>query len=94
MSKVVLSCPGELNIAEAAEFRKRLLALPSDASIVIDAADVSRIDAAGVQLLIALVRKLDAEKRTWSWSGRAECIDQAAQTLAVADSLGIAEAKE
>ena len=94
MNKVVLSCPSVLSIAETAEFRTRLLALPADAPVVIDASEVSRIDGAGVQLLLAFVRKLDADGRSWSWSGRAQCIDRAARTLAVADSLGIAGAKE
>ncbi len=87
MDTTTLVCPREMDIAHAQAFKDQLLGLPKAGPVAVDVSDVCRVDGAGLQLLLAFVRMLASEGRSWSWVGRAASLEEAANRLAIADHL-------
>ena len=90
MSATTLVLPEELTIYTVGDLRTHWLAwlagLHEDA--VIDGAAVRQIDAAGVQLLLALARSIDARQLGWRLQGVGGALAEACRTLGVAERLG------
>ncbi len=77
-----------LDIAHAAKIQSALKALlQQDAAVEIDAQEVERIDAAGLQLLLAFVRHCTTQAREWRWLKPSTALLEAATGLGLAHSL-------
>ena len=83
-----IHCPATLDIAAAAEFHRQLCeAIDGGEPLELQAADLERIDTAGLQLLAACC--LDAANRRIPvrWSATSDILYDAAQRLALTDVL-------
>ena len=87
MAQTTVVCPSELDIAHAKAFRAQLLEVAGEGDVAIDVAAVTRVDGSGLQLLLAFVKKLQADGRSWSWMGPTPSLVAAAETLALAEIL-------
>lgn len=79
---------GPWTIAQAAQGRERLLALPLDAALgtlAIDLGGLREIDTAGVQLMLALSRRLRERGLTAEVSGVPVDVRRVARVLGAAD---------
>lgn len=79
---------GPWTIAQAAQGRERLLALPLDAvcgTLAIDLGGLREIDTAGVQLMLALSRRLRERGLTADVSGVPVNVQRVARVLGAAD---------
>ena len=89
-STTTLVLPEELTIYTVGDLRTQwlgwLAGLHEDATI--DGAAVGQVDAAGVQLLVSLVRSLDARQLGWRLQGVGGALREACRTLGVAVRLG------
>jgi len=83
----LIVCPHELDIAHARAFKGQLTTVQAIRSVVIDTSEVSRVDAAGIQLLLAFTRRLTAKSCDWTWRGQTDCVQRAAETLGVLNDL-------
>ena len=82
---MVVALPDELTIAQVAEFHHELNdKLAAGESIDLDASGVTRIDTAGLQLLLALLRD---ESSTVTWSEPSAVIQASATRLGIGDGL-------
>lgn len=84
---MILQLPEELTIAEAARLRERLrAALDGGAPVVLDAAGVAEVDAAGLQLLCAARRSAAARgvPLTLRGRGRSEALARALEVSGLA----------
>lgn len=80
--------PTELTIYTAAETRAAWLAAlsaPAEGPLRVDAAGVTEVDGAGVQLLLALRRSLAARERALQLVGPSGALDSACRRLGLAD---------
>jgi anti-anti-sigma regulatory factor len=85
-----VSLGDDLRIGRAREILD-LLAAPADgASVEIDASQVARVDAAGLQALVAGVTRLRAAKVALTWHDVPESLESAASTAGLAALLKIA----
>lgn len=94
MDTTTLVCPREIDIAHAQAFKDQLLGVPKAGPVAVDVSNVRRVDGAGLQLLLAFLRLLESEERSWSWVGRAASLEEAAQWMAVADHLHLLAGEE
>jgi phospholipid transport system transporter-binding protein len=67
--------------------------LDESGNVQIDGSAVDRIDTAGLQLLAAFVRDLQAEARSVEWVGCSVALRRAANALGVAVALGLGSDK-
>jgi phospholipid transport system transporter-binding protein len=58
-------------------------------TVQIDARDVTRIDTAGIQLLLALSLELQRRGRALVWLGISEVVEQVARLTGLRDALGL-----
>ncbi len=77
-----------LDIAHAGELKAILSASPEDCEeLVFDAQAVERVDAAGLQLLLAFVRQCEARPMTVSWASVSATLMDGASGLGLAQAL-------
>jgi anti-anti-sigma regulatory factor len=93
--------PAELTIYAASELRTQWLAAldaaPPDADCEVDASAVADVDAAGLQLLLALSRQLAARDRTLRLASPSERLREACAALglrSLADGAGAPAVQE
>jgi anti-anti-sigma regulatory factor len=79
-----------MEIAALGPVHAELLALKSsnDGPFILDGANLSVIDAAGLQLLVSFVTTMQAEGRKISWENYSVQAYQLASELGVVDQLG------
>ena len=80
----------DLRIGRAREIVQLLGDACTAKSIEIDAAQVERIDAAGLQALVAGLARLRAAKVTWRWHGASPTLSAAAALAGLAAALELA----
>jgi anti-anti-sigma regulatory factor len=87
-AKLVLE--GALDIAGAAELRERLLqALDGKQSVVVDAANVERVDTAALQVLTAFFIDAVAQNMDVRWQECSQVFKDAVRLLGLHDTLTI-----
>jgi len=88
----VLAIEGELTIYRAAEWRKTLIAalagLADGASLELNLAEVSELDSAGVQLLMAARKTAQASQRELRLVGHSPAVLEVFETLDLAAHFG------
>lgn len=86
-----IQVPQELGMPNVDGFKEELSKfLASDAGeYTLDASEVTRIDTAGIQLLLAFVRELEHQARAVHWHEPSPVILNAAHTLAVSQAMGL-----
>ena len=86
-----LKVPRDLRIAEAAGAfaALRALAQSADKRVTLDGRAVERVDAAGLQALLAGCRLLSQAGKTVAWAGCSAQLLSAAELLGLAEPLGI-----
>ena len=87
--------PAELTIYAASELRAQWLAAldaaPPEADVELDASPVAEVDAAGLQLLVALARQLAASDRALRLERPSARLAEACAALGLATVLGVAQ---
>jgi anti-anti-sigma factor len=79
---------GSLDIAGAAQLREQLLqALTSKQPVVLNAANVEKVDTAALQVLTAFFKDADAQNLDVQWKEPTQAVKNAAQLLGLAGSL-------
>ncbi|MDH3355369.1 MAG: STAS domain-containing protein [Chromatiales bacterium] len=79
---------GKIDIASATELKQELSeALNQSGAIIFDAADVSRADGAGLQLLTSFIRELDGINREVVWEKPSEQLLDAANIVGLTEVL-------
>lgn len=89
---VEFQLPETLTIASIQPLHEQFEALIEDKNcdaILLKAADVQRIDTAGVQLLYALVMAAQERQIPLNWQAPSASLRQSAQVLGLASALGI-----
>ncbi|MBI4985015.1 MAG: STAS domain-containing protein [Rhodocyclales bacterium] len=80
---------GELSIFAAAELRRRLLdALDTAAEVEVDLSQVSEMDSAGVQLMVAAKREAAARNKVLRFSGHSPTVFDILELCDLAGHLG------
>lgn len=88
-----LCLPSSLRIADVGEFRALCDPLvASDGPLAVDGAEVEYIDAAGLQMLVALSRTCAMQDRAFTLASPSSALRGAAQVAGVAPLLGLAAA--
>jgi ABC-type transporter Mla MlaB component len=89
----VLALPSTCTVKDAAELKDLLCGqLESSDCVVLDVANVERIDTAALQLLCAFVRDRQARGGAVQWQGNSAAFQEASDLLAVRDLLGLGAA--
>lgn len=84
-----LEIKGELNIFTAAELRLQLLeALATNTELEIDLAQVSEIDSAGLQLMLATKREAAGRQQVVHFTGHSPAVCDALELCKLSDQLG------
>lgn len=80
----------ELCLANIGDARRQLLALQNATqAATIDISAVTRVDTAGIQLLLACARTLRAKSITLNWRGQSAAISTAVNRLGVGSRLAL-----
>ena len=88
-----LKCADMLTIAQAREYHDKLgKALAEDRSVVIEASEVERIDAAMLQLFCAYRFASQEKGLEMRWKGVSEAMTDSARLLGLHDELGLQDA--
>ncbi len=88
MSQSTVQLHAALDIAHASKLKTTLdAALEGGKEVTLDAGGVSRVDAAGLQLLLAFVRQCAADGIAVSWSQATETLRDGAAGLGLAQAL-------
>lgn len=88
--EIVIDCGNSLDISVAGEFHQKLKsALGQGGEVVLEASDLSRVDAASLQLLTALFRDAAARKVTTKWRSPSESLVKAASLLGLSGQLSL-----
>ena len=86
----MLKLEAQCTLRESIAFKAALLEqLELGRDVVLDAGSVSKVDTAGLQLLVAFVRQLRAGGRTLSWQAVTPELQRAAAQLDLLDLIGI-----
>ncbi|MBS1160159.1 MAG: hypothetical protein H6R15_2578 [Proteobacteria bacterium] len=84
-----LEIKGELNIFTAAELRLQLLeALATSTELEVDLAQISEIDSAGLQLMVAAKREAAARQLTLHFTGHSPAVFEALELCKLSSLLG------
>lgn len=90
--EIVIRCGDILDISKAADFHQELkVALGKGSEVVLDAAEVERIDAAALQLCIAFFHAAAARKVHARWQTPSIALIKAAGLLGLSRELGLPE---
>lgn len=86
--KLTINLAGKVDIASAEQLKVELSdALNRNCPVILAAADVERADGAGLQLLTAFVRKIEALDRELVWEEPSEQIIMAANIVGLKEAL-------
>jgi len=87
-----LRLPEEISIQNVNEWRATLLeVLQNNSAVNIDAADLSRIDTAGLQLLTVFVTEMISAGKTLQWESSSRMLVTTARQLGLAKKLLLGE---
>lgn len=86
-SRIVLG--EDLRIGRAREVFAALAAMKPQVTVVIDASAVSRVDAAGLQALVACIVQWRTAGRAWRWDNPAQTLRAAACLAGLDATLGL-----
>ncbi len=87
-----IHCPATLDIAAVAAFHRQLCdALDAGAPLELQAADLERIDTAGLQLLAACCQDAASRRIPVCWASTSDVLHDVAQRLALTDVLQLPE---
>lgn len=89
-----VSLPGSLDITTVTAVRGELLDAVSAGDLVLDATAVTRIDAAGLQLLYAAVTEVRSRGARVSWAGASAAVRAGARILALTGALALPDAAD
>ena len=81
--------PADCRIAAQAALKVELLGALKAGAIVLDGAQVERVDTAALQLLVLFRRELDAHGGTLRWHGTSDALNEAAGLLGLAQILNL-----
>lgn len=85
----VLTLSGELTVDSARELNTVLLeALGKVPKLEVDLLNVTKLDTAGVQLLLLLVREARAQDKQLAWLGYGLAVEEVVELLDLGDLLG------
>lgn len=91
---LTIECPAELDIAAASALHQQLLsAIQDKEALELNGQAVRRIHAAGLQLLLSLVRYSKDVALPISWVDPSPALLESAQLLGLTDDLGLAVGK-
>ena len=79
----------DLRIGHARATFEALAAAESQATVVIDASAVSKVDAAGLQALAAVLVQWRTAGRTWRWDNPGDTLRAAARSAGLDAALGL-----
>ena len=86
----IITCSGALDISRAEKFHQEVnAALGKGGMIVLDAAEIERIDTTILQLLLALFRDAAARKVQVKWRTPSDALIRAASLLGLSQPLGL-----
>ncbi len=87
-----ITCSGVMDISRAAKFHQEVkAALGKGGVIVLDAAEIERIDTTILQLLLGLCRDAAARKVQVKWLAPSDALIRAAALLGLSKPLGLPE---
>ncbi|WP_335596744.1 STAS domain-containing protein [Grimontia hollisae] len=85
----------QLDITQVMDLKGRLQAeLKQSNRLLIDGSDVSRVDAPGLQLLLAAKKQCLSQSIDWTWEGASSELVGAAKTLGMVELLGLTDFAE
>ena len=88
-SENVIRLPSQFTIRQIEDAYQRCEEALRDSGVLrIDVSDVSKIDTAGLQLLLALKQELATQQLTLEWVAVNDVVRDAASMLGIADLLG------
>ncbi|WP_271272934.1 STAS domain-containing protein [Aliamphritea hakodatensis] len=88
-----LQLPEEISIVNIGEWKDKFTdLLESSASISINAADLTRVDTAAVQLLVVFIKELQSHNIDYEWQNRSAELDKVARQLGLASMLQLGSA--
>jgi len=91
----VLALPSSCTLKDAADLKNLLCGhLESPECVVLNAANIERIDTAALQLLCAFVRDRQARGGSVQWQGSSAALQEACDLLAVRGLLGLRHAED
>ena len=94
-TQICVDCGNVLDIRSVRELKQKLVeALAAQGTISVEASQVRRADAAGVQLLAAFFRDARAAERRVEWKSTSESLQQAAQLLGLSEQLQLDAQRE
>lgn len=83
-----LKLPEEISIANVGDWQDKLAAALQDASsLTLDAAELSRVDTAGVQLLAVLFKQAESSGVSIGWSASSATLETTASQLGLKSEL-------
>ena len=85
---MTLTFPADLRIGSAAAVHAELSGAAMDQALVIDASAVAKVDAAGVQAVLAGLLKRQAQGG-WSWTAPSEPFLRAVRVLGLHDAMAL-----
>ncbi|WP_462157026.1 STAS domain-containing protein [Pseudoalteromonas sp. GB56] len=86
----MLKLPNEMTISQVEALHTELQAqLQSDSNVCLDISEVTKADTACVQLLCALQKSLQLGDHAIVWEGASEALENACETLGVANYLAL-----
>lgn len=87
-SETIIALGGDLRIGRAGEVFQMLSAAANTGSVVvIDAAEVGKIDAAGLQTIVAATMRFRAADVQWRWRNQSPALISAAKMLGLEEAL-------
>ncbi|OZG75287.1 hypothetical protein BTA51_02570 [Hahella sp. CCB-MM4] len=84
-----LKLPANLTIANIEALHEQLKAKEFEKKLVLDASNVEVVDTAGVQLLLAAQRRLEAGGGLLDWKAGSEVLKQAIKVVGLEDTIVI-----
>jgi len=79
----------DLRIGRASEIFEALAAATDNATVVIDASAVSKVDAAGLQALAAFVVQWRTAGKPWRWDNPTDTLRASARSAGLDSALGL-----
>jgi len=80
---------GSLGIAEAESMHQNLVALlDAQVDVCIESEDLSRVDAAGAQLLYAFIKEAETRSVKVTWKSISDALQETAATLGIIKGMG------
>lgn len=88
-----LQLPEEISIVNIGEWKDKFTdLLESSSSISINAADLTRVDTAAVQLLVVFIKELQSQNIDFEWLSRSTELEKVARQLGLAPMLQLESA--